>query len=507
MSRVTASSGSTLRNVGTAMSWSVLSRVIRQIFGMASSIIIVRSLGKMDYGIYALLMSVLTFGVAIGRGGLTQAMLRYVPELKMKGAGAGMRLLLRTVIQFQLGLTVVIVVVGWLLRNQVAQLFDQPALAGLLALGLGLAIFEVYHDTINESAIALYETKTVAVAAVLGSIVTLAGVILFVKMGWGIAGVLVAAGVGHLAVILVLARKVLQCMRAGRSDTGESISRKRLFNYAFPFLAINVMVLITWRQSETVFLSYYWTPVEAGLFDLAYRVPQRMLEFIPGAVYPLVMAGFSEAITKNLDSMRRGIVMYYRLLFLMVAPISVFGMLYADRFIEVMYGAEMAAAGPVCQIFFLVFMASFFGTPLSMAIYAVEKTWVNMIFYLVSTVVIVGLDLLLIPPYGLWGAIIPVAVITVASPFARYLLARHFVGSIRIPWRFILRMYLASAPLGLFFPFRERIDSPAALVAFCAIAGVLTVAAIRLCRVFGAEERELLEKSNFPMRRVILRLW
>jgi O-antigen/teichoic acid export membrane protein len=488
------------------MSWSIISRILRQVFGIATSIIIVRSLGKMDYGVYALLLSVLTFGIAICRGGLTQAMLRYVPELKVKGSGEGIRLLLATVIKFQLGLTVLTLVVGWLLRDQIAVLFDQPALAGLLALGLGLIVFEVYHDTMNQAAIALYETRMVAWAAVLGSVVTLGSLIVLVKAGYGIAGVLISMAAGHGLVAIILARKVVARARAASKATDARINRRRLFNYAMPFLAINVMVLITWRQSETVFLSYYWTPVEAGLFDLAYRLPQRMLEFVPLAVYPLVMAGFSEAVTKNMDSMRRGIVTYYRLLFFLVAPISVFGILFADRFIEVMYGAEMAGAGPICQVFFLVFMSSFFGTPLSMAIYAVEKTWINMIFYAVSTVIIVGLDLLLIPPYGLWGAIIPVTLITVLSPFARYLLARRFVGGIRIPWSFILRMYLAAAPLLAFVPFKSRIDSPVALVVFCGIVAVVVLGGIRLFRVFGPEERDLLERSNFPMRGVLLRV-
>jgi O-antigen/teichoic acid export membrane protein len=266
------------------------------------------------------------------------------------------------------------------------------------------------------------------------------------------------------------------------------------------------MVLITWRQSETVFLSYYWTPVEAGLFDLAYRLPQRMLEFVPGAIYPLVMAGFSEAITKNLDSMRRGIVTYYKLLFFLVAPISLFGMLYADRVIEIMYGQQMAASGPLCQVFFFVFMSSFFGTPLSMSIYAIEKTWVNMLFYLVSTVTIVGLDLLLIPPYGLWGALVPVTVITVLSPFARYLLARRLVGGIVIPWPFIARMYLASAPLALFVPLKNRIDSPAMLLGLCALVGLTVLAGLRVVRVIGEEEKDLLARSNLPMRGLILRI-
>ena len=137
---------------------------------------------------------------------------------------------------------------------------------------------------------------------------------------------------------------------------------------------------------------------------------------------------------------------------------------------------------------------------------AVEKTWVNMIFYLVSTVVIVGLDILLIPRYGLWGAVLPVALITLASPFARYVLAQHLVKEIKIPWGFIARMYLASAPMALCVPLRGRLSSPGALVALVCAAAVAFYAGLRVFRVFREEERALLEQSNLPLRNVILRL-
>ena len=495
----------TLGRVGRAMPWTIVSQFVYQGFGIATSIIVVRSLGQFNYGVFSLLRSILGFATTIMRGGLMEAMLRYLPELQVKREVAGIRVLLWTVVKFQTVLAIVVLLAGWLLRDELAGLFRRPELAAFVAVGLGLTLFEAYHDTVQKSAIALYETKVVALAAALGSVLTLACVVLFLRMGWGIVGVLLATSAGHLLAGGLLLRKVLQRTLASRS-AGMPIQPRRLLNFALPFLAVNLMVLITWRQSETIFLSYFWTPLEAGLFDLAYRLPQRMLEFVPGAVFPLVMVGFSEALSKDLDHMRRGIVTYYKMLFFLVAPISLFGILYADRFIEIMYGGEMAAAGPLCQVFFLVFMSSFFGTPLSMSIYAIEKTWVNMLFYVVSTVIIVGLDLVLIPPYGLWGAVLPVTLITVASPFARYLLANHLVGGIVIPWPFIGRMYLASASLGLFLPFKSRIDSPARLLALCAVAGVVVLVGLKVFRVFGREERDLLARSNLPMRGTLLRL-
>jgi len=97
------------------------------------------------------------------------------------------------------------------------------------------------------------------------------------------------------------------------------------------------------------------------------------------------------------------IASYYRLLFFFVAPLSMFGLAMGDVLLARMYGAQMAQAGVYCQAFFLIFTLSFFGTPLSMTVYVVEKVWVNMVLNIGYAIVTVGLDLLLIRGWGFWA--------------------------------------------------------------------------------------------------------
>ncbi len=99
-----------------------------------------------------------------------------------------------------------------------------------------------------------------------------------------------------------------------------------------------ILNLITWRQSEVLFLGHFRSAAEAGFFDLAYRFPQMILEFVPGAIWPLVMAGFSEIYTRDRDALQRATSAYYKLLFLLVAPLSVGGILTGDLAIHLLYG-------------------------------------------------------------------------------------------------------------------------------------------------------------------------
>jgi O-antigen/teichoic acid export membrane protein len=159
----------------------------------------------------------------------------------------------------------------------------------------------------------------------------------------------------------------------------------------------------------------------------------------------------------------------------------------------------MLPAGPLCQAFFIIFSLAFLSTPLSMAFYVLERPWYSFGLYVVNSVINVGLDLILIPRYGLVGAIIPVALVILISPFSNYFLLRRLGVRAPIPWGFLARVYLAAIPCALLFPARYFVSGklPLALVALGA--GILYIAGLRLFRVLGDEEGALLRRSGLPM--------
>jgi hypothetical protein len=64
-----------------------------------------------------------------------------------------------------------------------------------------------------------------------------------------------------------------------------------------------------------------------------------------------------------------------------------------------------------------------------MTVYIFEKVWVNVLLNVAYGVVVLGLDLLLIPRYGLLGATIPTSLVTVTTPFVRYAIARRYLDN------------------------------------------------------------------------------
>jgi O-antigen/teichoic acid export membrane protein len=485
--------------VGQAMAWSVVARAGRFVLGLASSVIVVRSLGAEDYGVLSLVRTLLMFAAIIAGAGLGNALLKFLPALRVERSAAGTRALMRTSLATVSLVWVVLVGATYAARGALENLFPYEGLDVIVTAAVALSLFEVLFTLMSRVLEANYDTRRLSVAALTGHVVFIAALVVVLPEGWGVLGVVAAAAAGNaVSCLMVLTRWRASVPEVEGKRTETGVSYGRLARFSAPFVAIGILNLVVWRQSETMFLAHYRTAAETGFFDLAYRFPQTMLEFVPGAVWPLVMAGFSEVFARNASDVRHAIDRYYRMLFLLCAPICVTGIVLGGRIVPILFGESMIPAAIPTQLFFAVFTLSFFGTPLSMTLYVLEKTHLNLIVYLCLAAANLGLDFALIPRFGVAGAVVPVAIVTAASPFVYRILVRRYVEAVRIPWGFIGKCFLASGSVVLLVPFLRWVTGLASLVVACGAAVLLTLAAFKWARVLSRGDLDSLGAIPIP---------
>jgi len=384
-------------------------------------------------------------------------------------------------------------------RSPLEAVLKTPGVGDFVAIGIGLAIFEVLFALFANVLNAAYDTPRLSAASLASHAVYIAVVIPALHTGMGVVGVLVAAAAGNaLACAMVWPR-----LRAALNWSGEAattgLSMERFWRYSLPFAAIGVLNLIVWRQSETLLLAHFRSPEETGYFDLAYRLPQTILEFVPGTVWPLIMAGMSEAYTRDPKRLCVVVQRYYHMLFALVTPLCVLGALLAGRAVPVLFGAGMQPAATPTQWFFVIFTVSFLSTPLSMALYVLERTALNLVIYIVLAFVNVGLDLVLIPRFGVPGAMVPVALAIAAQPVLYLVVVRRFVPEISIPLRYILRCLVACAPCAIAVPILYVVDGVPGFVAASLAAMAVLPWSYRAVGVFGSADLSALETLPVPM--------
>ncbi len=488
-----------LQKLGGALGWGVVARIARMALGLGASVLVVRGLGAHDYGVLAVLRTTLAFVTILVGGGLTQGLLRYLPAWRMMAGPGRIRRALLSFVVLQAVLWLVLVLVFWLLRPWVGDL-SNVTVAGLLLLGVALLFPEVLANTATQIANAYYDSRRVSGAVVISTLAYVVLIAWLMNRQAGVAGVLWAAAGSNLILALWLFRRVPVYLRQsappGEAVEGRSPSVATVARFSVPFILIGILNLITWRQSEVLFLGHFRSAAEAGFFDLAYRVPQMVLEFVPGAIWPLVMAGFSEIYTRDPHALQRAGTAYYKLLFLLIAPLSVGGILVGDLAVRFLYGSGFSDSGTICQVFFLIFSISFFTTPLSMVLYVVERPWLGFGIYLISAALNVGLDLLFIPRFGLWGAVLPVSLVILVSPLLYWWILRRIGVSMRPPWLFLGRIYAASAAMFLLWPLRGLVTEVSRLPLLILAGVIVFVIGVRIFRVFGPEEKTLIQRVN-----------
>ena len=498
--------GEATQQVGRAVFWSVLAKVGRFTLGLASSVIVVRGLGEHDYGVLSLARTALAFVLVIASVGLRQSLLRFLPELRVNQNQQGKRRFVLVVFAIQLVVWAALLSISYFAADWVEVVLKSSGIGIILVVAIALGAFELFFILISHILNAHYDTKHLSIATVLSHSVYIALLFVVLPRGYGVNGVLAAMAIGHGVAVLVLAPKLAALLRGeGEGDDPRAIETGRLLRFSLPFALIGILNVVVWRQSEVFFVFYFHGAELTGFFDLAYRLPQTLLEFIPGAVWPIVLAGFSEVYSRNPDSLRLAIDKYYRMLFLLSTPLCLFGVTFGGRIIPILYGeANMAAALPT-QLFFAIFIVSFFGTPLSMALYVMEKSHVNLLIYLVLAVINIGLDLLLIPRLGIMGAVIPVAIVIAITPVIyKRVLARHLDG-VTIPYAFIGRCFLAASPILLFLPFTGYVRGVPELLAVGVLSIVMVVLTAKKVRLIGREEYEMLQAVPLPLAHRLLR--
>ena len=498
-----------VEKAGKAMSWSILAKIARFLAMPLAYIVIVRSLGEHDWGVLSILRTITGFALVIVMLGGGKAVLRYIPEVSVKG---GMKALISDMTRLaalQAIVWAVLTFAVYFSGDWLASLFHQdPSVFGTyVVIAMGFVLFEAGMALTMNALQSWYETRRLAIVMVLGNILYIILLILFMKIGWGIAGVLAAGGAVNLAMILLLIPELLELAGKAPDDEAPGPGAARIMRYSLPFVATGILNQIVWRHSEVLFLGHYTGMEAAGHFGLAYRLPQMALEFIPLSIWPIVMAGISEAYSRDPERLSESVDVYYRLLFLLVVPVAAMGFAFSGPLVPLLFGEGMVPAAAMTRLFFVVFSYSFLYTPLSMALYVMEKSWVNMLVFAALAVVNIGLDLALIPRFGLWGAFFPVAAVMLLAVVIFRAVAGRFDSRLVIPAGFVVRCYLAAFPTALLGISSSRWDSPIALAVQMVIGVVLLLAGVKLMKLFGEKEKALLMRLPIPLKEKIVSIF
>jgi len=211
------------------------------------------------------------------------------------------------------------------------------------------------------------------------------------------------------------------------------------------------------------------------------------------------MAGFRHLVVSEPQRIPAALHSYLTLLSLVLIPLAFGGVAYSGSLLALLYTQDYAGATLVSQAYFVIAAVAAFNAPVGMMLYARERSGAALWAYVAVAVVNVGLDLALIPFWGLWGAVVALGAAKLLNLLLFARLVWAMMPGLRVPWAFLGRATLASAPLLLWLPLAGRWTGPGP-VAVGLVAGVAVVfGAFRALRVVGPEEARLVLDTRLPL--------
>jgi O-antigen/teichoic acid export membrane protein len=455
------------REVLKSVPWVVGARLILFFVSFGVSIVIVNGLGRELYGVYKLAMLAAEYSILVCSLGLNTALMRFIPELRVKKSRAGLIRLLFKSILAQSVMLVLLGILLYVLKPLIDTYFFKSDSHFLLTLVVLLALGRLGRAFCDDVMTAMFRMQAVSILAVIHGILLLSVVFAALKYNPTPAAAMVAQSVSVLVIAVCGAVILFRLLRGlDWHESHEGIGTKRVLGIAFPRQLTQMSSLITQRYSEVFFIGFFFTPEIVADYELGNWFPFILITFLPQSVQNLFTSGFAEAYSRDPRCLGRLVSTYFKTLILLVVPVSAFGAFFAPDIIPAIYGEEMAAAGQVASAFFVIHLLSLISTPLGVAIITKEKSMQMQPLLIMMIIVNLAFDWFLISRYGITGACIAVvATFAVTIPIRLYIVSR-LIGGVFFPMRFFLKMLVVL--FGLALGLHTLVDAPG----FFGIAGL-----------------------------------
>ncbi|MEO5883677.1 MAG: polysaccharide biosynthesis C-terminal domain-containing protein [Caldimonas sp.] len=414
-------------------------------FGLIVSAIIARAVGPEDFGRYAYVVWITGVLASIANNGLNTTGIRFVSESLGRDSEEGAKSVhgwLRRRQYWCLAATALsfLAAIPWIVPadwNRPVAVFGFVVLISMIAKALYLfdiSIAKGYGQYSVEafSTIAVSAGNLVCVVVLFGLRASLSAYLTLFTV----------AGAAYAA----LAWRMLRMRRLTPTPQGLDPSvAPRLKNHLLWTVMLTVAAAIGNKSTETYLLSVYAGPAQVGFFAIAATLTRGSVELMSsglnGVLMPLMGHAFGAGQTARVNSILVNAVRYFYFAGLLLAGL---GFLWADPFISLAYGAQYGPATQAFQIMALVagltLSQGAFGALLS----TTDHQRIRALFALLSVVLSIGAAVLLVPRYGLAGAVIAHCS---SSTLIFVLISAGIVHafSVSLPWRELARLTLAAA--------------------------------------------------------------
>lgn len=415
----------------------VLSKVISTALGLVAVGMITRYLGQSGFGQYTTVITFISFFAILADLGLTLVTVQMISNPANNQKKVLNNLLSLRLVSALIFLGLAPIVVIFLPYDPIVKF------------GIAVTTISFLFAALNQIMVGLFQKELrmdkVSISEVVSRLALVIGVVLAVKLDYGLIGVLwmnILASLVNFLLHYIFSRQFALIKLEFDFKIWKDIIKK-----SWP-LAITITFNLIYLKADTLILSLVKSQAEVGIYGAAYKVIE-VLTTIPfmfaGIVLPILTASW---IANNKEYFKQVLQKSFDFMVIVAVPMFIGTQFVANEIMALVGGSEFAISGVVLKILIGAASLIFLGGMFSHAIIALDKQKKIIGAYVfVSITALVGY-LIFIPKYSYFGA----AWMTIYSEAAIALASFYYVWKYSrfVPqFKIFIKSILASLVMGV----------------------------------------------------------
>jgi O-antigen/teichoic acid export membrane protein len=385
--------------------------IVSSIISAISVMVVAGILSEGDYGLVAIALTGPNLIGIFRDWGVDWATIKYTAQYRSENKEANVKNVLASVVIFEIILGFALSVFSFFVSGYMATALDRPNIVPLIQ----IASFTIFAEALMKATQACFtgyeKMEYHSVTSIVLSTVKAVLMISLALLGFGTYGAIVGTTVGYLiagvvSVILmyVTLYKPLQKKEVDKLEIFSTI--KTLFRYGLP-LSVSAIVTGFLTQIYNVLLANYCADGPIGNYQVALNFASLVTFFVM-PILTVLLPAFSK-----LDSQKEretlGNVFQFSVKYaaLIIVPLTLMVMVLSQPAVATIFSGKYSSAPLYLALYVVTFLYTAFGyLSVDNVLKSQGRTDVNMKLTLITSVIALGMNVILIPLFGILGLLV-----------------------------------------------------------------------------------------------------
>lgn len=426
----------------------VLSKVLTYLF----RIVVARLEGPEAYGQLSLALMVASFAGTISLLAVNKSLKKYIPEFRVENEKRKIKGIVLSTLHITLPLSLLVSILLFLYAGFIAEnIFESPELTLLIQILAWKPFFSnlaaIYLDTTIGFNKIIYREVT---RKIIQNAIQLIIATTLIIAGYGVAG----AALGSLTGVIIAAilglyfleRKVGPVIL---SKVEPVYQHRKVLKYSSPLIiAATISTVMSW--ADIALVGYFMDDASVGYYNAA--LPTAALVLIPlTAMSSLSVSGLSELAKRDSKNLETTLKTSTYWIFSLVFPTFLILSLFSSQTLNLLFGSDYTVAATALTILAFGYLAN--GSVGLTSDFLKSSGHTKPIMYTTTAALItnIGLNILLIPIYGIMGAAIATASSIIALNLLNYLIVWKLEKINTVPGKVWKPGIVAAVSLGIIY--------------------------------------------------------